>query len=72
MVATKAEAKDYISSMSDVEFSYLCDFINTNLLKTESRKAAEKRLVSEVKAAEKSVAEGNYVTLSELKASLGV
>ena len=61
-----------IDSMSDVEFSRLCIYLNSSFIKTEKRKAAEERFVSEVKAAEESVARGNYVTLEQLHENLGV
>jgi len=72
MVTTKKEAHSLIDNMSDNDFSKLCDYLNTSLDKTATRKAAEERFVSEVKAAEESVAKGNYVTLSELHEFLDV
>ncbi len=72
MVATKADAYSLIESMSDVDFSLLKGFLNNSFGKTDKRKAAEKRFVSEVTAAEKSVKEGNYVTLGDLHKNLGV
>ena len=72
MVATKADAYTLIESMSDVDFSKLCIYLNSSYGKTEKRILAEKKFVEEVKAAEKSVEEGNYVTLSQMHEYLGV
>lgn len=72
MDATKAGVYSLIESMSDVDFSLLKGFLNSSFEKTAKRKAAEKRFVSEVTAAEKSVEEGNYVTLAKLHKNLGV
>lgn len=72
MVATKKDAYLMIDSMSEVDFSQLCNFLNSFFDNTDKRKAAEKRFVSEVKAAEESVAKGNYVTLEQLHENLGV
>lgn len=72
MIATKKEACSFIESMTEMDFSKLCIFLNTSFEKTPERKAAEKRFVHEVKAAEESVACGNYVTLSQLHEFLGV
>ena len=72
MVATKSEALSLIESMSDVDFSKLCVFLNKSFSKDASRKQAEEKFVSEVHEAEESVAKGNYVTLSQLHDFLGV
>lgn len=72
MVATKADAYSMIEAMSDVDFSALRDILNSSFGKYNKRMLAEKRFVAEVSAAEKSVDEGNYVTLSELHEFLGV
>lgn len=72
MVETKSDACAFIESMTDVEFLKLCNFLNTTFEKSAERQAAEKRFVKEVKAAEKSVVQGNYVTLSQLHEFLGV
>lgn len=72
MIATKKEACSFIESMTDVDFSKLCIFLNTSFEKSNERQAAEKRLVREVAAAEESIARGNYVTLSQLHEFLGV
>lgn len=72
MVATKNDAYALIERMTDVDFSKLCVFLNTSFEKSPERKAAERRLVQEIEAAEESVASGNYVTLSELHEFLGV
>ena len=72
MVATRNDALSMINSMSDVDFSRLCEYLNSFFEKSEKRKAAEARFVSEVKAAEESVAKGNYVTLDQLHEKLGV
>ena len=72
MVATKNDAYAFIESMTDMDFSKLCIFLNTAFDKSDERQAAEKRFIEEVKAAEESVAQGNYVTLSQLHEFLGV
>ncbi len=72
VVATKADAYSMIEAMSDVDFNALCIFLNSNFEKSKKRIVAEKRFVAEVSAAEKSVDEGNYVTLSEMHEFLGV
>lgn len=72
MVATKNDAYAFIDAMTDIDFTKLCTFLNTYFEKSPERKAAEEQLVKEVKAAEESVAQGNYVTLSELHEFLGV
>ena len=66
MVATKADAYYMIESMSDVDFSELKVFLNTTFGKGKKRLDAEQKFVSEVKEAEESVKNGNYVTLKEL------
>ena len=66
MVATKDDAYSMIEAMSDVDFSELKVYLNTSFGKSKKRIEAEKRFVEEVKAAEESVKQGNYVTLSEL------
>lgn len=72
MVATKKDVYSMIDSMSEVDFSRLCVYLNSVFEKSDKRIAAEERFVSEVKAAEKSVAQGNYVTLAQLHENLGV
>lgn len=72
MVATREEAFTFIKSMTDVDFSKLCVFLNTAYEKSPERQASEKQFISEVKAAEKSVAQGNYVTLPQLHEFLDV
>lgn len=72
MVATKSDACAFIESMTDIDFSKLCMFLNTAFEKSAERQAAEKLFIKEVKAAEESVAQGNYVTLSQLHEFLGV
>ncbi len=72
MVATKNDACSMINTMSDSDFMKLCSFLNTAFEKSAKRKAAEERFVAEVKAAEESVARGNYVTLEQLHENLGV
>ena len=72
MVATKNDVRYLIDTMSDKDFLRLCDFLNATFIQDDKRKAAEERFVSEVKAAEESVARGNYVTLSQLHDYLGV
>ncbi len=71
MIATRADAYSMIESMSDVDFDTLRDFMNSTF-KQKKRIVAEKRFVAEISAAERSVDEGNYVTLSELHEFLGV
>lgn len=72
MVATRKDAVSLIDTMSDSDFAQLCIFLNKTIAKTEKRKNAENKFISEVKAAEESVANGNYVTLEELHKFLGV
>ena len=71
MVTTKADAWDMINTMTEFEFSELCIFLNITL-ESLKRKKAEARFVSEIKAAEESVAKGNYVTSEEMHKFLGV
>ena len=61
MVATKNDVRYLIDTMSDKDFLRLCDFLNETFLQDDKRKAAEE-----------SVARGNYVTLSQLHDYLGV
>ena len=72
MVSTKADAHSMIEEMSDMDFSVLRDILNSTFEKSNKRLFAEKTFVADVSAAEKSVDEGNYVTLSELHEYLGV
>ena len=72
MVATRKDAVSLIDTMSDSDFAQLCIFLNNTIAKTDKRKNAENKFISEVKAAEESVANGNYVTLEELHKFLGV
>ena len=72
MVATKADAYLMIEAMSEVDFSHLKRFLNTAYDKSAKRIAAENRLISEVKAAEESVKQGNYVTLEQMHEFLGM
>ena len=72
MISTKADAYSMIEAMSDVDFSELRELLNSFQKKNEKRIAAEKRFIEEVTAAEKSVNEGNYITLSNLHEFLGV
>lgn len=72
MVATKADAYSLIDGMSDVDFSKLRIFLNMFYGKSENRIEAEKRFVAEVKAAEESVKDGNYVTFEELLEFFGM
>ena len=72
MVTTKTDVRNMIDSMSEFEFSQLCDFLNHTLRKSTKHKEAEARFVAEIKAAEESVADGNYVTSAELHEFLGV
>ena len=61
-----------IESMTEGDFSRFCIYLNSFFDETKKKKAAEERFISEVKAAEKSVAKGNYVTLSQLHENLGM
>ncbi|MCR5054105.1 MAG: hypothetical protein K6A69_04615 [Lachnospiraceae bacterium] len=72
MVATKSDAYSMIDTMTESDFTKLCAFLNTAFEKNAKRKAAEERFISEVRAAEESVANGNYVTLEQLHENLGV
>ena len=72
MVATKKEAMNLVESMTDGEFVQLCNYLNNTFLKESKRKLAEKKFIAEVKAAEESVANGNYVTSAQLHEFLGV
>ena len=72
MVTTKADAYSLIERMSDVDFSALRKYLNATYEKSDKRIASEKRFVAEVSDAEKSIDEGNYVTLSELHEFFGV
>jgi hypothetical protein len=73
MVFTKSEAREFISSMSDSDFSYLCELLNTKFgKKSEQRLVAERKFVNEVKLAEDEVEKGNYVNSKELRKYLGI
>ncbi|MBE5857640.1 MAG: hypothetical protein E7296_08790 [Lachnospiraceae bacterium] len=72
MVSTKSDVYSLIESMSDTDFSELCVYLNSTYDKAEKRRQAEERFVSEVKAAETSVSEGNYISLSQLHEFLNV
>ncbi len=72
MVETKDDVLSMIEVMSESDFSRLCDILNSSFQKTPERKSAEDRFISEVKAAEASVARGNYVTLSQMHEYLGI
>lgn len=70
MVATKDDAYSMIEAMSEDDFSELKVFLNTSFGKSKKRIDAENRFVSDVKEAEESVREGNYVSLKELHSIL--
>ncbi len=72
MVATKQDVYSMIDTMSESDFSKLCLFLNSSFEKSEKRKIAEEKFVSEVKAAEESVSQGNFVTLAQMHEFLGV
>lgn len=73
VVKTRTEAQEFIASMSDVDFTRFCEFLNTKFFsKSETRKAYEERFVREVKKAEESIAKGHFVTSEELHEFLGV
>lgn len=72
MVATKKEAMNLIESMTDIEIVQLCNYLNNTFLKESKQKSAEKKFIAEVKAAEESVSNGNFVTSIQLHEFLGV
>lgn len=73
VVKTKTEVQEFITSMSDVDFTMLCEFLNTRFFsKSETRKAYEERFIREVKSAEESITNGQFVTSEELHEFLGV
>lgn len=72
MVATKEEAMNLIESMTDIEIVQLCNYLNNTFLKESKQKSAEKKFIAEVKAAEESVSNGNFVTSIQLHEFLGV
>lgn len=72
MINTKTDACDMINAMSDVEFSQVREFLNEDFFKSAKKKVAEVKFIAEIKAAEESVANGNYVTSSEIHEFLGV
>lgn len=72
MVATKKEAMNLVESMTDIEIVQLCNYLNNTFLKESKRKLAEKKFIAEVKAAEESVSNGNFVTSTQLHEFLGV
>ena len=73
MITSRKDACNLIDNMSDIDFTVLCDILNVRFgEKSEKRKLAEQKFVSEVKQAEESVDAGNYVTLSEMHKILGV
>jgi hypothetical protein len=68
MVSTKSEAREFISDMSESDFAYLCELLNTKFCeKSEQRLEAEMKFVNEVKKAEDEVAKGRYVTSEQLR-----
>lgn len=72
MVATRKDVHFLIDTMSDVDFSKLCIYLNSSFEKSAERISAEKRFVEEVRAAENSVARGNFVESAQLHEFLGV
>ena len=72
MAITETNACNMLNTMSDFEFSERRNFLNNAFIKSAKRKMAEAKFVAEVKAAEESVAKGNYVTSAELHEFLGV
>ena len=72
MVATKKEAMNLVESMTDIEIVQLCNYLNNTFLKESKRKLAEKKFIDEVKAAEESVSNGNFVTSTQLHEFLGM
>ena len=61
----KTDAYSLIASMSEVDFLQLKLYLNSRHWKSAKRIAAEKKFVSEVRAAEESVKHGNYATLQD-------
>ena len=73
VVKTRTEAQEFITSMSDVDFAKVCEYLNAKFFsKSERRKACEERFVREVKKAEESIEQGHYVTSEELHEFLGI
>lgn len=72
MVATKKEAMNLVESMTDIEIVQLCNYLNNTFLKESKRQLAEKKFIAEVKEAEESVSNGNFVTSTQLHEFLGV
>ena len=73
MITSRKDARNFIDTMSDMDFTILCDILNVRFgEKTDQRIAAEKKFVSDVKKAEDSVKAGNYVTLEQMHDILGV
>ena len=73
MITSRKDARNFIDTMSDMDFTILCDILNVRFgEKTDQRIAAEEKFVSEVKKAEDSVKAGNYVTLEQMHDILGV
>ena len=72
MVATKKDVHSLIDKMSDVDFSKLCIYLNNSFEKSHKRISAERKFVEEVRAAENSVARGNFVESAQLHEFLGV
>jgi hypothetical protein len=73
MVSTKSEAREFISAMSESDFAYLCELLNTKFSeKSEQRLVAEQKFVNEVKKAEDEVAKGHYVNSAQLRKYLGI
>ncbi|MBR5577498.1 MAG: hypothetical protein IKW28_00715 [Lachnospiraceae bacterium] len=73
VVKTRTEAKEFIASMSDVDFAKVCEYLNTKFfLKSENKKACEERFIKEVKKAEESIEQGHFVTSKELHEFLGI
>ena len=72
MVATKKEAMTLIESMTDIEIVQLCNYLNNTFLKESKQKSAEKKFIAEVKVAEESMSNGNFVTSIQLHEFLGV
>ncbi len=73
MVTTRSDVQDFVSTMPDIELARLRDIINEVCqVKDAQRIAAEKRFVMEVQAAEDAIAQGAYVTSSQLRERLGI
>ncbi len=73
MVTTRSDVQDFVYTMPDIEFARLRDIINEVFqVKDAERIAAEKRFIMEVQTAEDAIAQGVYVTSSQIRERLGI